>query len=152
MKLPAPDDMVHAAAVFDAACGHGALAAATGLRVSAVMPWFSRGGWVNLPMMRDAIERSGRRIARQLEAWHHEAEPAVSLLQWTGPWMATSCPPTVRCRYRHWIATLGPQCWDANADEWLHQEEWEALIVPALLPPRATGWEVFRTLVIDHAN
>lgn len=152
--LFAPDDMERASDLFGAMCGHGALAAAIGENVMTVEHVFERaGGWVNLPQMLKAIELLPRHeVHSQDTIWDRgRDEMQLVLIQFTGSWMEPGVPPAARCKYRHWIAAKGELVWDANeSDFWFSYAEWRDGIVPGLLPKRATGWRVFRALILEH--
>lgn len=141
-----PDDMDIASDKFDAACGHGALAAVLGMSAASVMKYFSSGGgYVNIPMMKDAIRAAGRTLYRK----QHEGqdllpgpdEYAVMLIQFTGPWMKSG-NPIAACRWRHWIAAAGNALvFDANHPGWQTHDYWQKEILPDLLPERGDkGW------------
>jgi hypothetical protein len=130
-----------------AMCGHGALAAAIGLPVLDVYgPFFEgRSGWINVPMMKAAIIRSGHSWAR-LEKLD-EGQTGVILIQFTGPWTNPGVPVAAACLHRHWIATRAGLVWDVNTERWESQDDWKS-IVPDLLPERATGYRVWGALKI----
>lgn len=126
-----------------AACGHGALAAALGITVAEARKYLPKPGWINVPMMKAAIEVSGhkwRRVAKP----HPEKDTAVVLLQFLGPWMRS---PIAACHHRHWIATKGGLVWDANTKQWETVSQWKR-IVPDLLPDNSNGYDVWGALVI----
>lgn len=125
-----------------AACGHGALAAALGITVKESRRYLPKPGWVNVPMMKSAIEVAGYK-------WVRVEKPATSttaviLLQFLGPWMRS---PIAACQHRHWVATKQGMVWDANTKRWETQAEWSR-IVPDLLPDNSTGFSVWGALVI----
>lgn len=128
------------------ACGHGALAAALGITVAEARRYLPKPGWVNVPVMKVAIEVSGHK-------WKRVAKPdpettAVILLQFLGPWMRH---PIAACQHRHWVATKCGLIWDANTKRWETQAEWKR-ILPDLLPDNSTGFSVWGALVITANN
>jgi hypothetical protein len=140
-----PDDFEVAHVNFGAMCGHGALAAALGMRVCHVMQYFPAGqSWVSIPDMEAALRKAGK-LPGRLAGWAGN-RVAVSIIQFTGPWMEPGVPPAARCRYRHWVATRDGLVWDVNDQRWQAVSEWER-IIPELMPKRGVGWEVFRSLV-----
>lgn len=145
-SLFCPWDMEIAAHNFEAMCGHGALAAALGMDVCSVMQFFGRGGWVNFPQMDEALRRAGK-IPAKVTGWVHGPRIAVTLIQFTGPWMKPGVPAAARCQHRHWIATFGVQVWDANTGAWQDRADWEKSVIPDLMPKRGDGWEPFRSLI-----
>lgn len=147
--LFSPWDFRVASINFEAMCGHGALAAAIRCDVCHVMQFFDRGGWVNVPTMEEALIRAGKSPI-SVRGWDEKHRPAVTILQFLGPWMSPGVPPAARCRYRHWVATFGRLVWDINTGKWLPREQWEADVIDDLMPPRGTGYEAFRTLVWEQ--
>jgi hypothetical protein len=140
-----PRDMEVARENFGAMCGHGALAAILGKEVCLTMKYFGRGGWVNIPMMRAAIEKSGH-------LWIKAGKPpaalsALVLLQWTGPWSHPGVPPAAACRYRHWVATREGFVWDANTQRWEPKHEWKR-IIPHLRPDRAGSLILHSSMIV----
>lgn len=158
-KVPAaatfysPWDMEVASVNFEAMCGHGAIAAALGTEVCRVMQYFERGRWVNVPMMEAALLQAGIRPWR-MAGWHADTpgEVAVTILQFLGSWMAPGVPQGARCRYRHWVATREGYVWDCNSGQWQSRADWEREVMAELMPPRATGYEPFRTFYWKYRN
>lgn len=146
-ELFAPPDMVTAYADLGAMCGHGALAAALGIPVKQAFPYFEQRGWVNIPMMKAAIEKAGKFWLRTF------AQPglgtAVVMVQWLGRWMEPGVPIGARCAHRHWIALREGNVWDSLRcrDGWLTRTEWERGI-EATYPPRVTGHQIDAVLQI----
>ena len=133
---------------FDAMCGHGAIAAALEMEVCRVMKYFSVGGWVNVPIMQMALRNAGKTIGT-VSRWDRRSgqQPAVTIIQFLGPWMNAGVPIAARCQHRHWVASRGDLIWDCNADGWLPRSKWETEIVLMLMPKRGTGFEPFRTVI-----
>lgn len=140
-----PLDMDIAAETFGAACGHGALAAATDKRVVDVLRYFpgiEKGKrWVNIPDMHEALTALGRRWWSVAEKWPANG---VVIVQFTGPWTKPGVPPTAACKHTHWIAAREGYVWDANSPDWMPLAVWEALLVPELMPKRGDGWRIKR--------
>ncbi len=136
--LFSPEDMEMASLHFDAMCGHGALAAALGCRVLLVMPLFDRGGWVNIPMMQDAVQKAGHTCAKVHSI--PVSGCAVIMVQFLGRWMEAGVPIAARCAHRHWVAIREGQFWDVNFQVWMSPEEWEKR-APSMYGPKTTGHE-----------
>lgn len=148
LPLFSPWDMEVAHHNFDAMCGHGALAASLGSEVCDVMKFFAQGGWVNIPMMEQAIRAAGK-VPAKMSGWNESDRPAVSIIQFGGPWMRPIVPVAARCAYRHWVAVRRGLAWDANEPRWQTRAEWERTVIPALLPETGDGrWEIIRTIAI----
>jgi hypothetical protein len=144
MTIFSPTDM-EAAAARGARCGHGALAAALGIPVLEAMKHL-KSGWVNVPMMKRAIEAHGRRWKRVERP--EAGDTAVILVQFLGPWMDEGKPPALACRYRHWVAcNEDGQLWDANWPGWMPHDVWKTL-APELLPEESNGYVVWGALEI----
>lgn len=144
--LFSPPDMMLANEVFKAACGHGALAAALGIRVMDVMQYFDDGGWVNIPIMKAAIFRAtcAPPIKRPLfNPWGR----GVLLVQWLGRWMEPQVPAAARCAHRHWVAFNGGYIWDSNTEKWMATEAWEKFL-PELYCDKTTGHKIDSLWVI----
>lgn len=142
-----PPDLDDARKRWRAMCGHGALAAALGVPVNAVRPYFDKGGWVNIPIMKEALNRSGcrwRRVDRP-----EAGQTGVALIQFLGPWSDPGVSPAEACRYRHWVAARGGLVWDVNWPEWQSHDIWKARLREELLPPNATGWCVSGAWLIE---
>lgn len=143
-----PLDMNLAYEHFGAACGHGALAAALGCPVLQVVPLLKRG-WVNIPIMKDAIAASKKRPTK------HAAIPekgcGVAMVQFLGPWMEPGIPVAARCTQRHWIGLHDGLVWDANCQHWMSRREWEEWVT-GIYPRRATGHELYGAWVWDTEN
>lgn len=139
-----PPDMAICAEMQDAACGHGALAAALGIPVVIVMAelFAEQGGWVNIPMMKEAIGRAEKGCVR-LAAIPSAGSPGagVAIVQWLGRWMEPQVPRAARAAHRHWIAFREGFVWDANRPEWIPLAEWHRW-VPILYGPKDTGHEI----------
>jgi hypothetical protein len=129
------------------ACGHGALAAALERPLLTVLDALPEGA-VNLPQMKLALLRCGRSHVHVQYGWMPDARetPSLVLLQFLGSWMQPEVHPAARCRYRHWVARCGDWIFDINAATWLPFTEWEEFLRINVLPHRATGYEVFRSL------
>lgn len=147
--LLSPTDFEEAHAQKGAMCGHGALAAALGVSVMAAMAFFDQGGWVNVPMMKDAIQRSGHLWQRVDKP--NEGSDGVILIQWEGPWTRPGVPPAAACKYRHWIATRQGKVWDVNTQTWDSQDEWKT-VVRSIIPERSTGFSVWGALLITPSR
>lgn len=146
-KMPGPHDFQEAHEKHQAMCGHGALAAVLSKPVMEVMPYFDKGGWVNVPIMKQAIEKSGHRWTRCSKPG--EGQEAVILLQWEGPWTKPGVPAAAACKHRHWVATRRGLIWDINTEIWQPQDEWKQ-IIPDLLPQRSTGYSVWGAFIIHQ--
>lgn len=144
--MTSPTDFQEAHEKLGAMCGHGALAAALEKPVIDIMPHFSQGGWVNVPIMKAAIEKSGHAWTRCEKP--AQGQTAVILIQWLGPWTEPERPPAAACRYRHWVASRAGLVWDVNTEQWQTQDEWKK-IIPDLLPDRSTGYSVWGSLIIQ---
>lgn len=147
--LVSPSDMDESNAVWGAMCGHGALAAALGVPVAYTSALFGAGGWVNIPMMKAAINITGRTFRILREIPQHGA--AVLLVQWLGSWMGPGVPQAARCRYRHWVAVKEGWIWDCNIQKWIPLSAWEKW-VPRIYPPKAHGHEISGVLLIDDLH
>lgn len=140
MKEPfSPPDMILAHDNFNAMCGHGALAAALGIRVMDVMQYFDNGGWVNIPMMKEAIRRAGHPIIKSQP--YSSFGLGVALVQFLGRWMEPQVPAAARCAHRHWIAFYDGRIWDSNTMHWMTTKAWEDWI-PALYSNKTTGHQI----------
>jgi len=144
-----PTDMDWAAAEFDAACGHGALAAALGIQVSMVMKHFgNEGGWVNIPKMKAAIvDIRGKKPTGYGACWPTCEHRYVSILNFIGPW---SHHIMGQASHRHWVAGLWDekrnetQVWDANYQEWLTFADWKEKIMDPMCVriKNCRGWSI----------
>lgn len=142
-----PPDLDHCIEKLNARCGHAAFAAATGNMVGAIMSYFdARGGWVNVVQMETALVEAGYSY-RKAWGWHDRAEPSIVMIQWLGAWMDVA-HPGARCAYRHWVAMAGGLVWDINEPRWQPRMEWESVLLPRLLPRRATGHQPERRFII----
>ncbi len=112
------------------------------------MQYFERGGWVNIPIMKAAIAKSGRRFASLGELWAPVGD-GVTLIQWLGPWMNEGVPIAARSKYRHWVGCRDGFVWDVNLQMWDTRKGWNDW-VPTIYPKRATGHKVQTTLLITH--
>ena len=144
--LFSPWDMEVAAVNFDAACGHGALAAAVGCQVCYAMQYFGAGGWVNIPMMKSALAHANV-CFDSVDGWDQTGACAVTMIQFLGPWMNPGVPVAARCQHRHWVATREGMVWDCNTGKWQTREEWEKEVPPLLMPKRGTGFQATRSFV-----
>lgn len=147
--LPIPNDAARSHEMPGVACGHGALAAAIGCAISDVLPRLKPDGWVNYPMMLEALVNLGirSRSHRDTIAETPHDDRGVCLIQWAGPWCDPGRPPAARCQHRHWIAMRENLVWDINApDVWTSIADWADFMPANLMPPRATGWAPFRSL------
>lgn len=125
--------------VFEAMCGHGALAAALGIPVMDAMQYFEKGGWINMPMMKAAIYKAGKNPIKVRGM--HRCGPGVALIQFLGKWMNEGVPAAARCAHRHWVAFQSDKTiWDSNIEMWVSFEEWEAWL-PTLYTENTTGHE-----------
>lgn len=131
--------MILAHDVFNAMCGHGALAAALGIPVMDAMQYFDNGGWVNIPMMKTAIVRAGKRPLKWLGCG--SSGNGVALVQFLGRWMEPQVPPAARCAHRHWIAFHEGRIWDSNTMHWMTTKAWKDWIT-ALYTDKTTGHEI----------
>ena len=149
-----PKDMEECAKDWGAACGHGALAACLGTPVSVTLPLLGKGGWINVPMMKDALIKASKRFGVRRDGSWPQRGKAVVMLQWLGSWMEPGVPLGARCAYRHWVAvrdmiiTDKRVIWDANSQQWQTLEQWEREILPLVIHPKATGWEVSFALCV----
>lgn len=134
-----PLDMQLANEVFDAMCGHGALAALLGISVMDAMRHFEKGGWVNIPMMKTAMSRAGVSFVRNPFIPAHGK--GVALVQFLGRWMEPQVPKAARCAHRHWIAFSDLLVWDSNLERWEPLGEWEQWL-PQIYDGRTTGHQV----------
>jgi hypothetical protein len=143
-------DAIFAHAEWGANCGPAALAACLGVSLDTIRPHlgdFERRGYMNVSMMRDAIERPGFRLIDSPR--DAESFPAHGLvrIQWGGPWIGDGVSQRWAARATHWIATktLDDQPWvfDINGG-WMLRREWEDKVVPLIVGSikRADGtWE-----------
>lgn len=134
-----PDDARELAEAGHAACGHAALAAALGISVRKVLPYFIKQGgglWVSEKRMKSAIVSAGF-------YWDDIGLPwppitAVVWLQGLGSWMNPGVPIGARNQRTHWIATgcdaEGTLCvYDINLGDWVPRVVWRRDMLPDLL-------------------
>ncbi|MDQ8205798.1 hypothetical protein [Pelagicoccus sp. SDUM812003] len=140
-----PEDMVEAHRRLGAACGHGALAAALSVSVEQACQLLEKGSWINVPMMKDALRR--HRVDFRVHEGRCDLKgPAVTIVQWLGPWTEPGKPARLAARYRHWVARRGSLIWDANAPFWIDNRVWAKHIAPEIMPKNATGLKPAYTL------
>lgn len=134
-----PTDFRKAHDLFGAMCGHGALASALGVPVMLAVPLFDKTGWINIPMMKQAIASAERSIEGRSTDIPMEG-PAVAMVQWLGPWMEAKSL-YAKCAYRHWIGIDHGEIWDVNYEHWMPPAIWTTRARAELYPPKATGHE-----------
>lgn len=167
-EIPRPQlELVDVAGIDDAIdswganCGPVALAGAVGLPVAdvreAVSPGGSFRGYMTITHMREALARLRVPI---VQTWSRpwkdmlattDGSPIIVCIQWTGPW--SSVPKAAATKrhfvcYRHgYVGKLGPG-WVCDVNNpsdwsWFPRRNWEATIVPSLIPKRGDGtWSI----------
>lgn len=137
-----PSDDLELADAGLAACGHGALAAATGKSVREILPHFTKQGsglWVSEKRMRIAIASAGY-------VWDDVGLPwppqmAVAWIQGLGSWMNPGVPIGARNARTHWIATQrdesGQWVYDINIGAWIPRMTW----VRDIMRPMCEAWK-----------
>jgi hypothetical protein len=150
MKLPS--DMEEMGEAFGAACGHYALAAALGVQVETVLPWFPQledgKRWVSKTTMEAALKAARARWRYRGQDW---PRVGVVLVQGLGRWMEKQVPWVARLSRTHWIAVRRHDDIRAIADvnlpgEWLTWHQWEeGVMKPILEGWKGTGWNVARS-------
>lgn len=132
-------------------CGPAALAAATAKTLDDVRPFlgaFESRGYMNITMMREAIDRVGWRIVRSGTSWPVEGVGLVRI-QWGGPWIIGGKPARWASTATHWVATYRHTSshlyvFDINGGL-MCVEHWELEVVPKILESirRADGtWSI----------
>jgi hypothetical protein len=158
--LRVPRDLDEANKRWEANCFPGALAAALGISVGDVrpfFPWFHASPYTNIPRGDEAI--GAAYSAGRCRSWRPIASsewPAhgVALVQFTGPWTAPDANKKWAAMHTHAIAVaareirgragLTRMVYDVNAVSWAPLETWEAIILPKTFkePKRSTGYYV----------
>lgn len=142
--------MERAAAEWGCNCGPSALAFALQLPLEAArhaIPEFDRKRYTSPSMMTAALSflnRSVVAIRKPTRDDMFQAAPCLVRLQWGGPWCKPGVNPKAAYGCTHWITTWkeGPEreggvplVFDCNGGV-NRIDEWEAQIVPLLLPAR----------------
>lgn len=151
---PMPPSDLESALSWGVNCGPAALAAALGVQISAVRSAVSSGGefkgFMGVSDMLDALSAMRAKVERivskipasgELDMLARTGPPRLVLVQWKGPWEAHY---KRAAQYRHWIANVATEdetwIYDVNEDDWVLFEHWRDVTMPALQPPKATGW------------
>lgn len=166
-------DLEAAHASWRCSCGPAALAAICGLTLDAVRPHFPGfKGWTNPVMMRQALERTGRRFHFELSERPLWPRYGLALIAFEGPW--TEPNPTrerwlkiERAKRSHWVGVSRLQLmsggedpdavcvWDCNAMDigrgWSPIAWWSSQVAPRLTADikRATGgWHITHAIEV----
>lgn len=175
-------DLETAHDAWGANCGPAALAAICGLTLDEVRPHLgpSWPGYTNPTMMRQALERTGRRFRVERcdvpfgDPGSEWPRYGLARIQWEGPWTQPGASPRWAYRHTHWVGVsqgTGSRgqhlidIWDINClgecpavnlidnDGWIPLQFWSADIIPALTAdiPRATGgWHVTHSIEVQR--
>lgn len=133
-------------------CGPTALAFACQLKLSAVrhaIPDFDAKRYTSPTMMKAALKNLGVSFKPyefiRVYAGMFGERPALTRIQWTGPWTAPTANPKWAYRLTHWICTWKPadgshKVFDVNGGI-LDYEDWKNTVVPVIVAsiPRADG-------------
>lgn len=136
-----PEEFVQANEAWQCNCGPAAIAAACGLTLDDVGGRLSGWpGYMNPSLMVETLKKLRIRFWPSLTVnWGRRA---VVRIQWGGPWMLPGVPIGARYQHTHWVASCFAyeRVWlfDCNnlflgLGGWVHAEEWEQKVVPALL-------------------
>jgi len=154
-----PEDLELAWVEWSCNCGPAALAVATGRHINDIrglIHKFDERYYTNPTMMVGAL----RQMCVEFH-WARDAEKPIewplnglARIQWAGPWTKPGVPIRARYRHSHWVAVAtidgmatlegnpGRGIWDVNCPHWVSFDDWERVLVPAILKdcePKANG-------------
>jgi len=124
---------------FGLGCGQLAFAALAGLSFAETKRYFPDRKWTNRRDMERALTEVGRQYEKLPGAW---PRCGLCLVHWVGPWTTRNYAPAI-LQHTHWVAVIEDFVFDANWGAWLPTENWEEVVVEAVLRrhSKASGWK-----------